>query len=90
MTQQELASELVVNRGAIIGIENGSRSVDSLELLSIAEATDCGVDTLLAGQPSLPLLSLSPESVNPCIRGEIAWVEQFMINYAFLKRLVPE
>jgi transcriptional regulator with XRE-family HTH domain len=92
LTQDQLAAGVGLERTAISRIEKGRQGVDTLQLSAIAAT--------LGVHPAIFFAPVSEELLIALLRGghadegeireELAWIEEFLRDYALLRDLTPE
>ena len=87
LSQSELANLVGLDRSAISRIEAGERRVDSIELVDIARALGVSESSLLRAEEAEVLQLRAPEGKPEEIKRQIAWVNNFIEDYEFLKEL---
>ena len=92
MTQRELGDVTGVGQTGVSRIESGIRKVDTIELVSIAEALGLEIGQLVdlargAGQASVDVVALRGGNETPELIEAIEWVQEFMSRLETLESL---
>ena len=94
-SQDFIASELGLNRQAIIGIESGRRKVDSFELFKLSNFYGINVVDLMSESGEIPVKNLQEALTKHCLGKIISEFEKKALSefdkicddYEFLKNL---
>lgn len=89
LTQAYLAAAIGLERTAISRIEQGKQGIDSLQLMRIAEVIGRPVAVFFQSVDADPLAILLsvPGAADIEMRRHIEWVQGFVLDFAFLRRL---
>ena len=89
LTQDYLAAAIGLERSAISRIEQGKQGIDSLQLARIADVfgRPVGVFFQPVKDDSLATLFSGPGVVDVEARQHIDWAQEFVRDFAFLRRL---
>lgn len=92
MTQEQLAAAIDLERTAVTRIEQGKQGVDTLQLAAIAEALGRPIAAFFETADADPIAVLlrAPEGANAEVHRHVMWVEGFVRDYAFLRRLAAQ
>lgn len=92
VTQEELARALGLERTAVTRIEQGKQGVDSLQLSMIADVLGRPPAAFFEPPPeeSMAVLLRAPEARREDVRLQLEWLDAFVRDYEFLRRLVPD
>jgi transcriptional regulator with XRE-family HTH domain len=92
VTQDELARALGLERTAVTRIEQGRQGVDSLQLSVIADTLGRPPAVFFepASEEPLAVLLRAPDARRDDVRHQIAWLDAFVRDYEFLRRVLPE
>jgi transcriptional regulator with XRE-family HTH domain len=84
ISQGELASYIGLDNTAISKIEQGKRTISSLELARIAARCGKPLSWFFDEQPSLVANFRGADEINDVCRQNVSWLAEFADAYAFL------
>ena len=87
MKQEDFARLIGLDRSAVSRIESGERKVDSIELATIAGVLGVTERSLLLVEEPATLYLRAPEAEDEEIKQQVEWINEFFVNYEFLKGL---